>query len=166
MIVLKLQPPENSGGFLYSQTKENGDKNMKKYLLITGLICAATIPPATAVTKYVALTPSTTCSSFFGRDSDFSATCDGTSIEGIAFCGSQNGGSMGATTNYYVEISYTLDNNKYCWCRMISPAVSQWVFSRSYSTAASCATNCASTCAYNLRDEASIRASMFSNLSD
>ena len=99
---------------------------MKKHLLIAGLICVATIPPAAAVTKCVKLTSSTTCSTYSGEhgQSNWSATCGGVSIQGVAFCGSQNGGSQGATSTA-VTISTTSDDNKYCWCRMISPAVSR-----------------------------------------
>ena len=34
---------------------------MRKHLIIAGIICAASIPPATAVTKCVALGSNTTC---------------------------------------------------------------------------------------------------------
>ena len=140
---------------------------MKKYLLIVGLLCVAIIPPAFAVTKCVKLTPSTTCSDFWDEygQSNWSATCDGVSVQGVAFCGSQKGGSNGATTDA-VTTSSTSDDNKYCWCKMVSPAVSRWVFAYSGASAGDCALNCAAYCARSARNIAFFRSALFSNLSD
>ena len=140
---------------------------MKKHLLIAGLICAAAIPPAFAVTKCVKLNSSTTCSTYSSAtgQSNWSATCDGVSVQGVAFCGSQDGVSIGATTDA-VTTSTTSDNNKYCWCKMVSPAVSRWVFSGAYTLAGRCAYACADDCAIFARHFASFRSALFSNLSD
>ena len=153
--------------FLYKKQKKKGDKNMKKHLLIAGLLCVAIIPPAFAVTKCVKLTSSTTCSTYSGErgQSNWSATCGGVSIQGVAFCGSQNGGSQGATSTA-VTISTTSDDNKYCWCRMISPAVSRWVFNNASLSAYTCANDCAYNCAYYAQIPTSFRSALFSNLSD
>ena len=117
---------------------------MKKHLLIAGLLCAAIIPPAFAVTKCVKLSSSTTCSTYSGisGQSNWSATCGGVSIQGVAFCGSQDGGSTGATTDAVT----TSDNNKYCWCRMISPVVSHWISATSFASNDECSQNCAYEC--------------------
>ena len=142
---------------------------MKKHLLIAGLICVATIPPASAVTKCVKQpsSSSTTCSglSAGNSQSNWSATCDGVSVQGVAFCGSQNGGSQGATTDA-VTTNLTSDNNKYCWCKMVSPAVSRWVFNSDISSTGSCAYYCASSCVTSARYAASFRSALFDNLSD
>ncbi len=140
---------------------------MKKYLLIAGAFCMVAIPPAFAVTKCVKLTPSTTCSTYSGEhgQSNWSATCDGVPVEGVAFCGSQNGGSQGATSTA-VTISTTSDDNKYCWCKMVSPAVSRWVFNNAGLSAYTCADACAYNCAYYAQVPTSFRSALFSNLSD
>ena len=143
---------------------------MKSKILIAGLLCAATIPPAFAVTKCVKLPSSTTtCTNLTisadDNQSNGTANCDGVSIQGVAFCGSQNGGSNGATTDA-VTTSSTSDDNKYCWCKMVSPAVSRWVFSYSGGSAYTCALNCAAYCARSARNIASFRSALFSNLSD
>ena len=140
---------------------------MKKHLLIAGLICVATIPPTFAVTKCVKLNSSTTCTSRSGAfgQSNWSATCGGVSIQGVAFCGSQNGGSAGATTDA-VTTSSTSDNNKYCWCKMVSPAVSSWVFNVSAESADACAYLCAYNCAGRAQSDASFRSGLFGSLSD
>ena len=140
---------------------------MKKHLIIAGIICAASIPPTYAVTKCVKLTSSTTCTSYSGviGRSNWSATCGGIEIQGVAFCGSRNGGSIG-TKSETVTTSSTSDNNKYCWCKMVSPAVSSWVFSFSYTDAGSCANNCATNCGINARGNSACRSALFSGLSD
>ena len=148
---------------------------MKKHLLFAGLICVATIPPANAVpapastvTKCVKLTSSTTCSNYSGEinQSNWSVTCDGVSVQGVAFCGSQDGGSAIATTDA-VTTSSTIDNNKYCWCKMVSPAVSRWVLQyRSHTSAGDCARTCANSCAGFAQNVASFRSALFGSLSD
>ena len=138
---------------------------MKKHLIIAGIICAASIPPAYAVTKCVKLTPSTTCTTSSGNGSNWSATCGGIEIQGVAFCGSQNGGSIGATTEN-VTASSTSNNNKYCWCKMVSPAVSSWVFYYSRASAGDCAFYCANNCARGAYGISAFRTPLFSGLSD
>ena len=138
---------------------------MKKHLIIAGIICAASIPPVYAVTKCVKLTSSTTCTTYSGTGSNWSATCGGIAIQGVVFCGSQKGGSKGETSET-VTTSTTSDDNKYCWCKMVSPAVSSWVFNRSLSSAGYCAGNCAYYCAYDARYNSDLRSALFSGLSD
>lgn len=140
---------------------------MKKHLIIVGIICAASISPAYAVTKCVKLTSSTTCTSYSGAvgQSNWSMTCGGIEIQGVAFCSSQDGGSTG-TISETVTTSSTSDNNKHCWCKMVSPAVSSWVFDHSRTSAGSCAYACAGSCASTARNFASFRSWLFSGLSD
>ena len=140
---------------------------MKKHLIIAGIICVASIPPAYAVTKCVKLTSSTKCTSPSGsaNQSNWSANCGGIEIQGVAFCGSQAGGSIGKTSET-VTISSTSDNNKHCWCKMVSPAVSSWGFSYSYSSAGTCAVNCAANCADRAQYNVFFRSGLFSGLSD
>ena len=141
---------------------------MKKHLIIAGIICVASIPPAYAVTKCVRLSSSTTCVRPYSStgQSNWSATCGGIKIQGVAFCGSQKGGSAGATTES-VTTSSNPDNNKYCWCKMVSPAVSSWVFYNYSSTSAGyCAYNCAYDCATGARNYSALRSALFSGLSD
>ena len=138
---------------------------MKKHLIIAGIICAASIPPAYAVTKCVKLTPSTTCTTSSGNGSNWSATCGGIAIQGVAFCGYQDGGSEGKTSEN-VTASSTSNNNKYCWCKMVSPAVSPWVFGTPLTSAGLCADNCADQCAFRARYSTAFRSGLFSGLSD
>ncbi len=140
---------------------------MKKHLIIAGIICAASIPPAYAVTKCVKLTSSTTCTSVSGAfgQSNWSATCGGIEIQGVAFCGSQNGGSMG-TKSEKVTTSSTSDDNKNCWCKMVSPAVSRWVFAYTHDSAGHCADGCSNNCGFISEESEPGRAGLYSGLSD
>ena len=140
---------------------------MKKHLLIAGLLCAVTIPPVSAVTKCVKLTPSTTCTSGNAESGqlNWSVTCGGILIQGIAGCGSTKFNAVG-TTSDTVTTSTTADNNKYCWCKMISPAVSKWVFNIDNVTASACATSCAANCAGRVQQFPALRGGLFGNLSD
>ena len=138
---------------------------MKKHLIIAGIICAASIPPAYAVTKCVKLTSSTSCTTSSGGGANWSATCGDIEIQGVAFCGQQDGGSRGATSEFVMP-SAAVNSNQYCWCKMVSPAVSSWVFSASHTSGGSCMTSCASSCAYSARTFSAFRSGLFSGLSD
>ena len=143
---------------------------MKKHLIIAGIICAATIPPAYAVTKCVKLSSSTTCSYVDPGDYvvDWTSNCtsSGTSvaISGISQCSSTSGSSTGQKATS-LEISGGTDD-KYCWCKMVSPAVSSWVFYYTYGSASFCAYDCAYSCTYSAAGNAAFRSALFSGLSD
>ena len=140
---------------------------MKKHLIIAGIICAVTIPPAAAVTKCVKLTSSATCinPSAELRQSNWSATCGGIEIQGIGLCGSKNGLGPGIPSGS-VTTSSTPDDNIYCWCKMVSPAVSHWVFYDADTPASNCASICARYCAYDALRSSVFRTALFSGLSD
>ncbi len=138
---------------------------MKSKILIAGLLCAATIPPAFAVTKCVKLPSSTTtCTNLTisadDNQSNGTANCDGVNFEFVGFCSSR-GGSTG-TTAAFLPASNT--NNIYCWCKMVSPAVSSWVLYMDM-PGSECYRVCPYQCAYAIND-ASFRSGMFGSLSD
>ena len=141
---------------------------MKKHLIIAGIICAASIPPAYAVTKCVKLRPSTTCTSFSGSYyySNWSATCGGIGIQGVVFCGSKGAGGLFGTTTDNVVATSKNEDNKYCWCKMVSPAVSSWVYSGSFTDGATCMNKCAYNCGEATNNYSSVRSGLFSGLSD
>ena len=126
---------------------------MKSKIIIAGLVCIITAPPASAVTKCVALGSSTTCEANYGlyqNHPDWSAICTtngvSTPIKGIGVCSSTEGSSAYYATATELEMSSTADNNKYCWCRMISPAVSHWISATSFASNDECSQNCAYEC--------------------
>ena len=143
---------------------------MKKHLIIAGIICAASISSASAVTKCVKLSSSTTCSyvnpGTYVVDWTSNCTSSGTSvaISGISQCSSTSGSSVGQKATA-LKISGGTDD-KYCWCKMVSPAVSSWVFQDDGGSASNCAYNCAGICATRAAYNASFRSALFSGLSD
>ncbi len=145
---------------------------MKIFRILAFATCGiAIIAVAQAATKCVALTSSTTCTSSPAAGKlDWSANCTtgstSVAISGIAGCSSQNGSSVG-TKSDSITTSSTSDDNKYCWCKMTSPAVSSWVFNHDDAgSAGDCANRCAYYCAYFVQILADFRSALFSLLGD
>ena len=144
---------------------------MKKLLTITavGTLLAA---PAIAVQKCVALDASTTtCTSTAAPgNADWSATCttNGTSvpIKGIAMCSNQAADAQFGTSDAITTISNSSDTtNVNCWCKMVEPAVSSWVFFAG-SSAGNCAYNCSNFCALYARSNSAFRSALFGSLAN
>ena len=147
---------------------------MKKHLILAGVFSVAIVQsqPAMAVTKCVALNSNTTCTSngnSYRNKTDWASTCTtnrvSTPISGIGICSSTDGGSMGATATE-LDTSSTAGGNKYCWCKMTSPAVSRWVFAYSGTSADGCARVCAHYCADRVQLYDTLRSALFGSLSD
>ena len=133
-------------------------------------ITIALCTPASAVTKCVKLSSSTTCSYVnpgnYVVDWTSNCTSSGTSvaISGISQCSSTSGSSVGQKATS-LKISGGTDD-KDCWCKMVSPAVSSWVFYSGLGSASNCAANCAFDCAIYAAIHASFRSALFSGLGD
>ena len=133
-------------------------------------ITIALCTPASAVTKCVKLSSSTTCSyvnpGTYVVDWTSNCTSSGTSvaISGISQCSSTSGSSVGQKATA-LKISGGTDD-KYCWCKMVSPAVSSWVFRYASVSASDCANFCANACANAAAYDASFRSALFSGLGD
>ena len=144
---------------------------MKKHLILAGVFSVAIVQsqPAMAVTKCVALNGGCTSEDYlqYRYHTDWAATCTpngvSTPISGIGICSSTKGASQYTTAT---ELDVSSTSNKYCWCKMTNPAVSRWVFYRSYTSVGACALDCASLCAYLVQTDATFRAAMFDSLSD
>ncbi len=136
---------------------------MKKLLTLTAA-CALLTTPATAVQKCVALNADSDirCHSsnrnLFKRHVDWSTTCgdidniSGVPIKGIAACSYVNYLSNDSVLVYPIEDGVS-NNQRYCWCKVISPAISGWVLyddgsiGQDFEDSEDCLTNCASSCA-------------------
>lgn len=125
---------------------------------------------AVAVTKCVALGSSTKCTaSLEYNKADWSATCTtgstSTPIQGIAFCSNQEG-----STQYVIKstisTSSTATENRNCWCKMVSPVVSSWVFVVTFASGNDCARMCSDHCASGAQYYSGFRSALFSDLSD
>ena len=148
-------------------------KISKLFLIAGAMLCAITTTGAHAVTECFALnSSSTTCTSSpsqYQYHTDWAATCTtngvSTPISGIGICSSTKGASQYATATE-LDTSDTADNNKHCWCKMISPAVSRWVFNPSSPSAGYCAQFCATLCANFVQGFTAFRSALFGSLSD
>lgn len=149
---------------------------MKKIFALSAII-AVISAPAIAVQKCVALGRTTTCTAGITRPGNYewslSCTTDRTSVtvSGIGICSSVSGtaGEVRSTLKS-TGISTATNPNTcvmgdavHCWCRMVSPAVSQWVYSGLEDlTESNCIYNCASNCAYYIANESILTTAMFS----
>lgn len=158
---------------------------MRKHLIIAGIICSVTMPSAyaisvapvggTGVTKCVKLNTSTSCVSLStnNNSSNWKATCKtGTTavpVQGVAVCASTSAAQFSTQTE--LTVSNTDSQNKRCWCKMTSPAVSDWVTpggSDGFTTALDCRYSCSTSCAGAIENSSGDKfiIAMFGTLSD
>ena len=57
-------------------------------------------------------------------------------------------------------------SGRYCWCQMIHPARSRWVFLNVYGSVAVCRSGCARDCGFNGRTGSGFRSAVFGSLGD
>lgn len=113
-----------------------------------------------AAVKCVNLNSNSQCQGAALGKAGWEANC-GVSVEGVAICASISG-----TTASSLSVSTDPTNNGFCWCRLISPAVSQWVYSGLAAYHEDCLGDCAEECAALLALDSTFRTRIFSNLSD
>ena len=148
---------------------------MKKLLILTtvGVILTA---PAIAVQKCVALnTESTECASpnpsLYLNTPWWEAVCTTNDknllIKGIGACSRVQGNAYASAypSNTIPTVSNSSDTtNVNCWCKMVSPAVSRWVFAKTHTSVGDCAASCAFYCV-NQFSYSEFRAAMFAKIS-
>lgn len=134
--------------------------------------CGALIMPVygASVSKCTALRDnSSSCTFGSGSGLDWTGTCTtagvSTSLKGIGICAATVGAFANNTTSDELSFSSTLDDNKYCWCRLVVPLVTRWVaLGQSGRTYSECAMNCASSCSSNLRTVSSFKNALLRNI--
>lgn len=144
---------------------------MKKHLIIAGIICTGIIQTTNAAYKCIGLNNQSrdACTSASSTGESWSATCSGIPIRGIAMCDHHTDNpEMGSTTENLTLIN-TSAPTPICWCKMISPAISQWVSPiTTVSSGSNCPYFCAQNCIKTLENRSAelFRIRLFSNLSD
>ena len=119
---------------------------------------------ATCTTTYRRLTPD--------PDDNYSATEQVTTpsftVRGVAGCSKSGGTAYTTTTDILTTLTTASDeNNNKCWCKMVTPVVSKWVYIRSYEHIGSCAKSCAYRCEEAMANNATFRDTLFtSSLTD
>ncbi|MBR2392934.1 MAG: hypothetical protein IKB05_00380 [Alphaproteobacteria bacterium] len=149
---------------------------MKKLLTLTAVGTLLAVP-AMAVQQCVALDSSTTtCTSTpvnWNGTAEWEVTCttDGTNvpIKGVSACSNVKG-----DTDYAIYSDGALPTlsdassevNFYCWCKMVEPAVSSWVYTNIYTPASNCAFYCSGNCATHAQYYPEFRSALFSSISN
>lgn len=119
-----------------------------------GALGLCSVFPATAATKCLKLpTSATICSgSYSDAENKFnwSVNCNGTNITGVGVCAQGDVSSI--VKRDIIYHSQYIDTNKYCWCKMVSPGVSAWVYAGGICNDYNCfnvsAENCSQYCAF------------------
>ena len=156
-----------------------------KNIVMLSVILAVVSVPAAAVQKCVALGSGTTCTAPGERSelptgrSDWDLTCRTNStsvaVHGIGVCAATDGTTSSPVNSLYTSKCFSTGSCPAsgdavnCWCRMVSPALSQWVYSGLvYRSQSECLSYCASTCYQYLIDKQELRDRLFgtSTLSD
>ena len=150
-----------------------------KNIVMLSVILAVVSVPAAAVQKCVALGSSTTCTATGGLSrpptgkSNWELTCRTNStsvtVKGIGVCAATRGTT--STPKDVLDITTCSSTTGCgpdgqalnCWCRMLSPALSQWVHSGlTYSSEYECMYNCAAECHQYIINEQILRTALFS----
>ncbi len=83
-------------------------------------------------------------------------------LSGIAVCNGTSG-TWGVATQTNFESGTTGVN---CWCKMLSPANSLWVYRYASTSTSICASDCAVDCGYAIYTNASYRGGLFGSLNN
>ncbi|MBR2393776.1 MAG: hypothetical protein IKB05_04790 [Alphaproteobacteria bacterium] len=85
-------------------------------------------------------------------------------VRGVAGCSKSGGTAYTTTTDILTTLTTASDeNNNKCWCKMVTPVVSKWVYIRSYEHIGSCAKSCAYRCEEAMANNATFRDTLFSS---
>lgn len=161
---MNLQPPKLLWWFFRFKKMKKGELRMKNKLLPTTILTTAlsflSSNTTLAAVKCVRLNTNSQCQAAALGKAGWEGNC-GASVEGVAICASSSG-----TTASSLTVSQDPTKNGYCWCRLISPAVSQWVYSGLAAYHEDCLGDCAEECAATIKSDSTFRTRIFSNLSD
>ena len=151
---------------------------MKNIVMLSAILAVVSVPAA-AVQKCVALGRGTTCTAPGGLSkpptgkADWSLTCGTNSksvpVSGIGVCAAERGQPSSPVDSLIISTCFSTGQCPAegeavnCWCRMLSPALSQWVHSGlRYTSESECVNYCASTCYQYLIDKQAYRDALFS----
>ena len=150
-----------------------------KNIVMLSVILAVVSVPAAAVQKCVALGSRTTCAGTRGLSqqltgkTDWKLTCRTNStsvtVKGIGVCAASSGttsspvDSLNTTACFSTGQCPASGDAVNCWCRMLSPALSQWVYSGlTFRSESECMYNCAAECYQYIINEQILRTALFS----
>ena len=96
----------------------------------------------------IVLDPDIAGTGYTNTSGEWTATFPYGTVSGISTCNSTSGSYGVARPNANFEQGTT---GVYCWCRMLRPARSAWVYRYARSSASDCASRCAGVCGYYVR---------------
>ena len=99
-----------------------------------------------------------TQSALTGGTGTWSTTFSYGTVSGIATCNTTSGSFGVAYPQYDFDQGVT---GQYCWCKMLRPARSAWVYNNDRGSASDCGTYCAYDCGYNVRYSVGFRRGVF-----
>ena len=86
-------------------------------------------------------------------------------ISGIGGCYNDVGSTQGVVASDQANITpYT--TGSYCYCKMLKPVESAWVYNVSFYSVGYCASGCASSCSSNTASAVVVRAGLFGNIAE
>ena len=110
-----------------------------------------------AATKCIAMGTSSSCQPMSAdvSQSDWGPTCNNITIHGISACGTWEIANVASVGNVYETVTYasTPNGNTGCFCKIVQPVVSRWVFAELFKDESDgnaperCEKWCAATCA-------------------
>lgn len=127
--------------------------------------CPPHVPTAHAATMCMAsdtvaviLDPDIAGDSYTYTSGEWNTVFSYGNVSGIATCNSTSGSYGVAYPQYEFEQG---TSGVYCWCRMLRPARSAWVYRSAGGSASGCASGCADYCGYFVRVSAGCRRGVF-----
>ena len=82
-------------------------------------------------------------------------------VAGVSSC-NEIPGTVNSAAGYISASSS--DTGKYCWCEMVKPLVSEWVFAYEYADDSTCASSCTAKCANVVETVSAFRTAMYGNI--
>ncbi len=133
---------------------------MKK---IAFLLCMLTTP-GFCVQKCVYFDPTVNGSSDYSTcpNCDWGVKFYNFFVGGVSGACTSNGGNQGDIADDLVFDTDNQDNNRFCWCKSVIPAVSKWVLVYEEYSEQDCSYSCQTICNYFVSDNVTVREAMFS----
>lgn len=163
-----LYEKNNFGIFI---KRNEGKVIFNKYFGFIYLFIMASITDAMALSQCIKLSPTSgTCTStnVTYKNVDAIVDCNGVSISITTACAMTSGTADVTALDDIVISSAAPANNMHCWCKIISPVVTKWVYRYSYGSNTNCAYSCVRGCAnaflYAESQDVTFRTTAYSNL--
>ena len=82
-------------------------------------------------------------------------------VAGVSSC-NEIPGTVNSAAGYISASSN--DTGQYCWCEMVKPLISEWVFAYEYADDSTCASSCTAKCANVVETVSAFRTAMYGNI--